>query len=78
MRRVHYPEYERLLEQARQITDQAQRMQLYQQADRILMEEAVIVPLLYLQSHLLLKPWVRRFPTAAIKSPGFWKDVVIV
>jgi oligopeptide transport system substrate-binding protein len=78
MRRVHYLEYERLLEQARQITDQAQRMQLYQQADRILMEEAVIVPLLYLQSHLLLKPWVRRFPTAAIKSPGFWKDVVIV
>jgi hypothetical protein len=30
-----------------------------------------------MQSHLLLKPWVRRFPTAAIKSPGFWKDVII-
>jgi ABC-type oligopeptide transport system substrate-binding subunit/transcriptional regulator with XRE-family HTH domain len=70
-------EYERLLERARQITDQAQRMELYQQADHILMEEAIVAPLFYVQSHLLLKPWVKRFPTAAIKSPGFWKDVVI-
>ena len=69
--------YERLLERARQITDQAERMQLCQQAGRILIEEAVIVPLLYIQSHLLLKLWVRRFPIAAIKSPGFWKDVII-
>jgi ABC-type oligopeptide transport system substrate-binding subunit len=52
-------------------------MYLYQQADRILMSEAVIVPLFYEQTHLLLKPWVKRFPTVAIKSPGFWKDVVI-
>jgi oligopeptide transport system substrate-binding protein len=71
------PDYERRLDQARQITDQARRMALYQQADRILIEEAVVVPLVYMQSHLLLKPWVRRFPTAAIKSPGFWKDVII-
>ncbi len=69
--------YERLLNEARQITDQAERMQLYQQADRILMEEAVVVPLLYSPLHLLLKPWVRKFPTTAIKNPGFWKDAII-
>jgi oligopeptide transport system substrate-binding protein len=69
--------YERLLDQARQTTNQAARMQIYQQADRILMEEAVIMPLLYLPRHMLLKPWIRKFPTTAIKNPGFWKDVII-
>jgi oligopeptide transport system substrate-binding protein len=69
--------YQRLLDQARQTTDQAERMQVYQQADRILMEEAVIAPLSYSWMHLLLKPWIRKFPTTAVKNPGFWKDVVI-
>ena len=69
--------YERLLDQARQTTNQAERMQVYHQADRILMEEAVIMPLSYSPLHLLLKPWVRKFPTTAIKNPGFWKDVII-
>jgi ABC-type oligopeptide transport system substrate-binding subunit len=69
--------YERLLDEARQTTDQAERMQVYRQADRILMEEAVIMPLSYTPMHLLLKPWIRKFPTTAIKNPGFWKDVII-
>ncbi|HEY3232386.1 MAG TPA: ABC transporter substrate-binding protein [Roseiflexaceae bacterium] len=69
--------YERLLARAGQIADQAERMKSYQQADRILMDEAVIVPLCYSQHHILLKPWVRRFTIPAIKNPGFWKDVII-
>jgi hypothetical protein len=28
--------------------------------------------------HMLIKPWVKRYPTTAIKNPGFWKDVVIL
>jgi ABC-type transport system substrate-binding protein len=68
--------YEELVERARRVIDQAERMRLYGQADRILIDEASIMPLLYARSHLLLKPWVKRFPTSAIKL-WFWKDVIL-
>jgi ABC-type oligopeptide transport system substrate-binding subunit len=65
-----------LVEHARRITDKEERMTMYQQADRILVEEAVTVPLLYRRSHLLVKPWVSKYPTSAL-SEWFWKDVII-
>jgi oligopeptide transport system substrate-binding protein len=68
--------YERLVEEARRVTDQGERMKLYGQADRILVQEAAIMPLCYHRQHLLVKPWVRRYPTSAIKW-WFWKDVII-
>jgi ABC-type oligopeptide transport system substrate-binding subunit/DNA-binding SARP family transcriptional activator len=68
--------YVRLVEQARGTPDQVERMRLYQEADRILVEEAVVLPLTYRRMHLLVKPWVSRYPTSAIKQ-WFWKDVVI-
>jgi ABC-type oligopeptide transport system substrate-binding subunit len=52
------------------------RNEMYQEADRILVEEAVIMPLAYGGSHLLVKPWVRRFPASATRF-WFWKDVII-
>jgi hypothetical protein len=39
--------FERLVEEAGQVTDQAERMKLYRQADKILVEEAAIMPLYY-------------------------------
>ncbi|NIO68072.1 MAG: hypothetical protein GTN71_03175, partial [Anaerolineae bacterium] len=68
--------YDRLVEEARRVMEQEERMKLYQQADRILVEEAVILPLLHRRFHLLVKPWVSKFPTSAIKE-WFWKDVII-
>jgi ABC-type oligopeptide transport system substrate-binding subunit len=68
--------YEELLERARRITDQSERMQLYRQADRIVMGEAVVMPVAYAGRSYLLKPWVKRYPLSAI-SAEFWKDVVI-
>jgi ABC-type oligopeptide transport system substrate-binding subunit len=68
--------YDRLVEDARRVMDQGERMRMYQQADRILVEEAPILPLFYVRLHLLLKPWVRKYPTSPMKS-WFWKDVVI-
>ena len=53
--------YQRLVQEARRLTDQAERMALYHQADRILMEEAAIVPIMYQRRPVLVKPWVRRF-----------------
>lgn len=70
------PAYEGLVEKARRLTDQQQRMQLYGQADRILVEEAAVVPLLYARNTLLIKPWIRKFPMSA-RGGWFWKDVVI-
>jgi ABC-type oligopeptide transport system substrate-binding subunit/class 3 adenylate cyclase len=69
--------YGQLLEDGRQVTDQRERMRMYQQADQTLVEEAAIIPFTYGRSHFLVKPWISRFPTSAIKS-WFWKDVVIV
>ena len=68
--------YDRLVEEARRLTDQGERMKLYGQADRILIEEAPIMPFTYGRSGYLLKPWVRRFPTSPMKV-WFWKDIII-
>jgi len=60
-RLVEKSDYDELVERARRLTDQAERLRLYRQADRILMEEAAIVPITYERDPLLVKPWVRRF-----------------
>jgi ABC-type oligopeptide transport system substrate-binding subunit/DNA-binding SARP family transcriptional activator len=70
------PTYEGLVERARRSTEQAERMKLYAQADRILIEEAVLLPAFYGRTQLLVKPWVSRYPTSPVDRL-FWKDVVI-
>jgi oligopeptide transport system substrate-binding protein len=69
--------YDRLVEEARRVTDQGERMKLYGQADRILVEEAPIMPLMYARQHILVKPWVSHYPTSGIMRRDFWKDVII-
>jgi ABC-type oligopeptide transport system substrate-binding subunit len=68
--------YDRLAEEAAQAVDEAERLRLYQQMDRIVLEEAWMVPLWYGRRHLLVKPWVVRLPTSPIMG-CFWKDVII-
>jgi ABC-type oligopeptide transport system substrate-binding subunit len=51
-------------------------MALYRQADRILVEEAPIMPWFYGRVHLLAKPWVSGFRICPIKR-WYWQDVVI-
>jgi len=68
--------FDKLIERARRSTDQAERMKLYQAADRILIEEAVMIPTTYGRWHLLVKPWVTKYPTSPFRQ-WFWKDVVI-
>ena len=69
--------YERLVEEARVAHDQRERMKLYRQADRILVEEAAIVPMSYLRALFLVKPWVSKYPLSAALGACFWKDVII-
>jgi oligopeptide transport system substrate-binding protein len=68
--------YVRLVKQARRILNQEKRMQLYQKADRILIEDAAILPLTYMRYHMLKKPWVKKYPLSSQKS-SYWKDVII-
>jgi oligopeptide transport system substrate-binding protein len=65
--------YTGLLEKARRLTDHNERLRLYAQADRILIEEAPIWPLAYWRSHLLVKPWIK-CPASALGF-GHWRDV---
>jgi oligopeptide transport system substrate-binding protein len=68
--------YDKLVEEARRVMDQAERMKMYRQADRILIEEAVVLPLTHERSHRLVKPWVRKYPTSKSKT-RLWGDVII-
>lgn len=68
--------FDELVERARRSSDQAERMKLYQAADRILIEEAVMMPTTYGRWNLLIKPWVKKHPTSPFRQ-WFWKDVVI-
>lgn len=68
--------FEQLVDAARTVTDQEERMALYRRADKILVEDVPIVPLLYKRFHRLVKPWVTSFPTSPVNR-DFWRDVVI-
>ena len=72
----HNDTYDRLVEEARRLTDQELRMKLYRQADRILVEEVPLTPVMYLRQHLLVKPWVQKY-VMSLMGEVFWKDVVI-
>jgi oligopeptide transport system substrate-binding protein len=65
-----------LVEKAGQSADQEQRMAMYQQADRILVEQAAAMPLFYGRNVMLLKPWVKRYPASPVRF-DFWKDVIL-
>jgi ABC-type oligopeptide transport system substrate-binding subunit len=68
--------FDALVEEAARVTDQARRMELYQEADRILVaEEAVIMPLSYGRGRMLAKPWVTLPRLAPV--PLRLKDVVV-
>ena len=68
--------YDRLVEEARQVTDQKRRIDLFQQADRMLIEEVPILPLTYGRQHLLVKHWAR-IPAMSPMTGLFYKDFVI-
>jgi ABC-type oligopeptide transport system substrate-binding subunit len=67
--------YDELVERARRLMDQGERMKLYRQADTILMQEAYFVPTFYSRAHFLIKPWVK-YPPSPL---GYWslQDFVI-
>jgi oligopeptide transport system substrate-binding protein len=69
-------EYEELVNLARDTQDHEQRLRLYQQAERIVVEQVPVLPFAYSRFNALIKPWVRRFPLSPTRG-WFWKEVVI-
>jgi ABC-type transport system substrate-binding protein len=68
--------YDQLVEGARRVVDQAERMRMYQQADSILIQEVPVLPLSYGRFHMLMKPWVKKLFTSPLNWWS-WKDVVL-
>jgi ABC-type oligopeptide transport system substrate-binding subunit/class 3 adenylate cyclase len=69
-----HPTYDELLERALEMTDQPQRIRLYSQAERLLVQEAPVVLLTYSQEPMLIKPWVKEYNRA---FSWVWEHVII-
>jgi ABC-type oligopeptide transport system substrate-binding subunit/class 3 adenylate cyclase/ABC-type transporter Mla MlaB component len=69
-------EYRDMIEAARYTQDQFDRFRLYSRADRMLIEEVIIVPLSYFRDHILVKSWVKKFPVSSIRWL-YGKDVIL-
>jgi oligopeptide transport system substrate-binding protein len=68
--------YLQLVERARTVPKQTQRLALYRQADQMLVENAYLVPVYHMRQVSLLKPWVRQYPVSPM-NVCYWKDVII-
>lgn len=53
--------YRGLVEEAGRIMDHSERIRMYRQADRILIEQAALMPTYYVQANTLPKPWIKGF-----------------
>lgn len=65
------PEVDRLLEQARTAQDSEERLQLYQQAEQMILDDAAWVPLYFGVENWLVKPYVHGFKIPPMKIPKF-------
>ena len=73
-------QYEDIVEEARTLTDQNERIKLYRQADAILVREAAIVPVMHSPTACLIQPWVERLFISPLSTMSLWtslRDVVI-
>ena len=69
-------EYEDLVERARRSINQEERIGLYLEAQRILIDEVPLFPLTYNRGHALIKPWVSQYPLTPMRWND-WKNVII-
>ncbi len=74
--RSHNAVFDQLLEEASHVSDQVERTRLHQAADRIVMDEALAIPLYYDRYHLLVKPWISHLRLSPVETLN-WQDIVI-
>ena len=67
------PEFERLMDQARTLSDRRARNAVLREAERVMIEDAPVVPIyVYTQKHLI-KPYVRDYALNLIDQPPLWR-----
>lgn len=71
------PVYDDLIAEGKRIIDQERRLELYRKADRMLMDEAIILPLFYGHIYGLRQPWLRKPSGVSIYNPQ-WKDIILL
>jgi ABC-type oligopeptide transport system substrate-binding subunit/DNA-binding SARP family transcriptional activator len=71
----HDDTYDQLLQAARLEHDQQKRMKFYQQADKLIIEQAIVAPIFYDVDQMVIKPWVK-LAFVDLKYE-FWKDFTI-
>jgi oligopeptide transport system substrate-binding protein len=68
--RYSNPDFDRLIEQARGEQDTTRRLQTYQQAEEILLQDVPWIPLFFGRSHQVVKPYVKGFDPLPIVIPS--------
>ena len=71
------PTYDALVEEARRVFDPTIRMQLYRQAEDLLIQEATLVPMYYPKARSLMKPWLQHYDIPPTQGERGWKAIVI-
>jgi ABC-type oligopeptide transport system substrate-binding subunit/serine/threonine protein kinase len=74
--RWNHPRFEELIERARHEIDHSKRSSLYREADKILIDEAVVIPLVYARRNLLVKPWIYNHRLSGTYVDSF-EDIII-
>lgn len=69
--------YEELIEGAGRSPVQRERLQLYQQADALVMQQAPFFAASYHDMAYLAKPWVKQPGISPLGTGGGWKDIVL-
>ena len=59
-------EYDRLIDQASRTADNAERMELFQKAEAILLDQAPLIPLFYQPQVYAISPYVRGWETSLL------------
>jgi peptide/nickel transport system substrate-binding protein/oligopeptide transport system substrate-binding protein len=67
--RYHNDQVDRLLDRARAEQDYLNRVELYRQADKLIMEDAPVIPLSYYSYERLFQPYVRSIEVSALGDP---------
>ena len=65
------PDVQALIEEARTETDTARRHELLNQAEQLILDDAVVVPLLWPVDHQLVKPCVQGWPETPMIVPRY-------
>jgi ABC-type oligopeptide transport system substrate-binding subunit len=69
-------QYEALVERARRVAGESERLAMYHQAEAILAAQRPMVPLFYSRHNLLLQPRIKKYPIAPIGTLSM-KDIVV-